>query len=379
RIYLKLGCVSKVQEYLNQNGVRSKERTSRTGRSSGGAVYSRGALYGMLQNHMYLGKIHHQGTYYAGQQSAIIGQELWDKVQGQLAANLQAPRRRPRSTNMSLLTGLLYDRLGNRFTPSHAAKGAKRYRYYVSQAVIKKPGQATEGPGRLPADKIEELVISQVQLFLQSPQRMQDLLCSRTGNSAETHRAAMSAKKWAAATVAQVRAVVPAIVKRVVVRDNLIELRLSRRAVREAVTGLPEAPPLTDNFDSKEDLIILEAQATVIRCRGEVRLVLAPDVAQGSGGALPSLTKAVARAHDWVDRIARGQMPNQRAIAAETGLHRRYVGRIIQMAFLAPDITEAILEGKQPPHMTLDTVMADMPLDWVGQRKQLLTSYSATG
>ena len=67
-----------------------------------------------------------------------------------------------------------------------------------------------------------------------------------------------------------------------------------------------------------------------------------------------------------------------RAIAAETGLHRRYVGRIIQMAFLAPDITEAILEGRQPPHMTLETLMADMPADWAGQRKQLLTSYRPT-
>jgi hypothetical protein len=80
----------------------------------------------------------------------------------------------------------------------------------------------------------------------------------------------------------------------------------------------------------------------------------------------------VARAHDWVERIAKGEMLHQRAIAAETGLHRRYVGRIIQMAFLAPDITEAILEGRQPPHMTLETLMADMPADWGRQRKQLL-------
>ena len=71
-------------------------------------------------------------------------------------------------------------------------------------------------------------------------------------------------------------------------------------------------------------------------------------------------------------------MPHQRAIAAETGLHRRYVGRIIQMAFLAPDITEASLEGRQPPNITLETLMGDMPADWVGQRKQLLSSYSPT-
>jgi hypothetical protein len=161
-------------------------------------------------------------------------------------------------------------------------------------------------------------------------------------------------------------------VKQVVVRDKLIELRLSRIAVREAVTGLREVAPLANDSGSQQDLIILETQATVTRCRGEVRLVLAPDAAQGSGRAIPSLIKAVVRAHDWVDRIARGDVPHQRAIAAETGLHRRYVGRIMQMAFLAPDITEAILEGRQPPQMTLESLMGDVSADWTVQRKQLL-------
>lgn len=61
-------------------------------------------------------------------------------------------------------------------------------------------------------------------------------------------------------------------------------------------------------------------------------------------------------------------------IAAEAGLHRRYVGRVIQMAFLAPDITEAILEGRQPPHLTLEALMNELPGDWGRQRKQLLAS-----
>jgi site-specific DNA recombinase len=374
RMYLKFGCVSKLQEYLDQSGVRSKQRTSRTGRRTGGAVHSRGALYGMLQNHLYLGKVHHQGTYYPGQHPAIIAQEVWDKVQARFAANLLAPRRRPRSASKSLLTGLLYDPSGNRFTPSHTAKGTRRYHYYVSQAVIKKPGRATDGPIRLPAAELEELVISQVQLFLQSPQRMQEVLCNLNAGSVEIQRAAELARNWAAATVSKVRAVVPTIVQRVVVRDDRIELQLSRNAIREAVTGPGEVALLANASRSQEDLIILEPQATVSKCRGEVRLVLALDVAQGSARALPSLIKAVARAHGWVDRIAKGEVPHQRAIAAETGLHRRYVGRIMQLAFLAPDITEAILEGSQPPDMTLEALMATMPADWAGQRRQLLAS-----
>src|ERR1035441_7832134 len=137
------------------------------------------------------------------------------------------------------------------------------------------------------------------------------------------------------------------------------------------VTGLREAPSRSNDSSTTEDLVILEAQATVSKCRGEIRLVLAPDAAQGSARAIPSLIKAVARAHNWVERIARGEVPHQRAIAAETGLHRRYVGRIMQMAFLAPDITEAILEGRQPPHMTLEALMGDVPADWRRHRKKI--------
>jgi len=145
--------------------------------------------------------------------------------------------------------------------------------------------------------------------------------------------------------------------------------------MREGITGLRESGSRRNDNDSPEDIMTISVPAAFTKFRGEVRLVLPPDASRGSQQAIPALVKAVARAHEWVDRIAKGVVPHQRAIAAETGLHRRYVGRIMQLAFLAPDITEAILEGRQPPHMTLDTLMADMPADWAGQRKQLLTSY----
>jgi site-specific DNA recombinase len=76
----------------------------------------------MLQNRIYLGEITHKDKSFPGQHPAIIDQNLWDRVQVQFKANLQAERTRPRTTSVSLLTGLLYDEAGNRFTPSHATK-----------------------------------------------------------------------------------------------------------------------------------------------------------------------------------------------------------------------------------------------------------------
>src|ERR1700722_16399277 len=116
------GCVSKLQIYLEKKDIRSKKRLSKTGKASGNNAFSRGALYLMLQNRIYLGEITHKDKSFPGQHPAIIDQNLWDRVQVQFKANLQAERTRPRTTSVSLLTGLLYDEAGNRFSPSDATK-----------------------------------------------------------------------------------------------------------------------------------------------------------------------------------------------------------------------------------------------------------------
>ncbi|MGB8478693.1 MAG: hypothetical protein WCE63_07620 [Acidobacteriaceae bacterium] len=80
----------------------------------------------------------------------------------------------------------------------------------------------------------------------------------------------------------------------------------------------------------------------------------------------------MARAHDWVDRVLRGEAVSQRSIAKEIGLDERYVSRIIPLAFIAPDLTEAILEGKQAAHLSLDGLLEnDVSIDWNLQRAQL--------
>ncbi len=95
-------------------------------------------------------------------------------------------------------------------------------------------------------------------------------------------------------------------------------------------------------------LVVIETAAQLKRCGGEVRLVLPPDSPGVQPHAVPSLIRAISRAHDWVDRILRGETVNQRSIAKQTGLDERYISRIIPLAFLAPDLTEAILEGSRP-------------------------------
>jgi site-specific DNA recombinase len=290
----------------------------------------------------------------------------------QFKANLQAERKRPRATSTSLLTGLLYDEAGNRFTPSHATKKGRRYRYYVSQALTQGKSTDPRAPVRLPAEEVEELVLSQLTALLQSAPRILDILrCSSLGIT-ETQHVAKVAQDYLASQE-KVRNELRSIVTRIVVRQQKVELELSKKALLRSFLTPQHSEEIAATLLASEDLITLEADAQLRRCGGEVRLLLA-DTEQNRARPVPSLVRAVARAHDWMDRILRGEIPNQRALAKQTGFDERYISRILPLAFLAPDLTESILEERQSPLLSLDTFRGAIPAEWSKQQSALDSS-----
>jgi site-specific DNA recombinase len=236
RAYLEQGCVSKLRTYLEQQGIRSKKRISRNGRASGGAVFSRGALYQMLQNRIYLGEITHNNKSFPGQQPAIIEQGLWDRVQARMQANLQGRYKRPRGTEQSLLAGLLYDGQGNPFTPTHANKRGKRYRYYCSRALLKKDGKKTAGPVRLPAQEIEDLILAELNRLLQSPQQLLELLSEPAAEESSRQRLLESIRNPRELKESS-NAMLRALLDRVLVHEDRVELQVRKGALLKLVLG----------------------------------------------------------------------------------------------------------------------------------------------
>ena len=143
RLYLKFGCVKKLKADFDERRVKSKIRISSSGRSTGGTSYSRGALFKILRNRLYLGEVPHKEQSYPGRHAAIVDRDLWDKVRMLVAENIHARRYSTNAKSPSALCGLLYDEDGTRFTPTHTCKRGKRYRYYVSQKVIQDAASAT--------------------------------------------------------------------------------------------------------------------------------------------------------------------------------------------------------------------------------------------
>lgn len=352
--YVELGCVSNLQIYLEENGIRSKRRVSRTGNVTGGTAFGRGALYELLQNRIYLGEITHKGASYPGQQPAIIKKELWEKVQGQLRANPRKKRGKSHSTRSSLLIGLLYDVEGNQFTPSHTIKRGKRYDYYVSKIGAKSGTSKADGRIRLPAKETNRVVLAELGALLLSPQRLIGLLRE---NAEETRRLLKSVTSIQCAA----QDLLTKAVETVIVSEAAIEIKVSEEQLRRAI-GIK-------CLDGGSDTVVtLEIQGKLRRSAKGECFILPPDHANNLPRQVPSLVQAVARANDWVARMLSGQYANSRTIAKETGFDERYVSRILPLAFLAPDLTEAILDGRQMAGTCMMDYLGKAELDWQKQR-----------
>ena len=120
------------------------------------------------------------------------------------------------------------------------------------------------------------------------------------------------------------------------------------------------------------EVICLAIEARVKRCGGEMRLVLPPDrLGREPSHPASSLLKALARGRTWHEWILAGEVSGQRALAQKVSLNERYVGRVLTCAFLAPDIVDAIIDGRQPFDLTFERLSCGLPLSWAEQRKQL--------
>jgi site-specific DNA recombinase len=197
-LYLKVGCVSKLAAKLDRDKIKSKIWVTRTGARLGGAPFARGALYALLRNRLYIGETRHRDKWYSGQHKGIVPRDLWDKVQAQLNSNLRARRKRAREQASSLLTGLIEDDAGNRFTPSFTIKRGRRYRYYVSQIAIRHPADEHNGLTRVPAHELESRVIEKLVAFLKSDSEIFDRLSPEGESPAAVGSLVVAAKKLAA-------------------------------------------------------------------------------------------------------------------------------------------------------------------------------------
>ncbi len=363
QLHLEHGNVRRVKEEADRLDLTTKRRVADDGRVYGARPLSRGYIYKLLNNQLYAGRIAPKGETYEGQHAAIIDSETWEAVQAKLAANAVDRRSGVGATEPSLLAGLLHDDHGDRFTPSHAVKNGIRYRYYVRQS--RSDDDAT--PRCIPAREIEELVGGTIVDLLQDSARLIDELAAPL-SARDQQRLLAAAKchadRWSLMSGSSRRAFLLAVIRHVMLGEAEVRLDLERSGLRKALLG-----QVVEEDHGACGVVTMRIPARLLRGSREMRLVI-----PGSAAAIrvpkpdPVLTNAITRAHAWKDKLMSGQAASIRAIGNEQGLNESYVGRILRLAYLAPDITEAILGGWQPRDLDLQKFMADVPIIWADQR-----------
>ncbi len=341
RRYLDVGSVAALMKDLRASGTHSKRWTTQTGRVLGGKPFMRGALYDLLHNRIYLGEIAHKGSSYPGNHEPIVPPALWEAVQTKLAENrLQELGRKEAVSNTSPLVGLLFDDQGHPMSPTYTQKtSAKRYRYYVSAAILDRGRGEPGGVGRLPAQALEDLVRSEVSGWFGREEADQ--------------------LDWP---------VLREILSRIEVSRAGLEIHLSRPALRKhrlrPTTSIKSSDWLTVERDELRRMISTE----ITTVRGQTYLQT-PQVSSLEPRPDQTLIKALARGWRWRQLLEAGEFKSFEALGRNEGIAERYVASLVRLTFLSPVITQKLVEGRQPAHIDLAyLIRRDVPLNWQDTR-----------
>ena len=337
RRYLAAGSVHRLRGELERLGIRSKKRVLTSGRIQGGGSFDRGALYHLLRNRLYRGEVVHKGIAYPGQHEAIVEEELWQAVQ-QLLSNNLVQRRRSRTESGAILSGLIFDDRGNRMTPAYTSRRGVRYRYYTSRALLRgDPKQAGSRP-RVSADNIEPLIVNAVRHQLH-PDATEPAAAPGTWNQ-------------------ETRILVRQAVTRLVVQCDAVEITLKK-----------EAEITLDEFDSAQTAAPILTVRLPSDTSSARREIIVPGPHSEKRHVDEALILALARARSWLRGLTEGDYADTAEIAQRFKLNEAHVRRLTRFAFLAPDIVEAIVEGRQRRSLTVKLLLRGIPLIWDDQRR----------
>ena len=311
-------------------------------------------MHYLLTNPTYLGRIRHKALTYPGLHAAIMDQALWDSVQ----AKLQSSRARPRGRGTAAapepsrcLAGKLRDDTGGLLTPTHAQRHGRHYHYYISHRLIRHGTDASAW--RLPAAEMEATLRRVVVSHLREAAARHVLLIRPDASDVAAAGARVDAF---CGRIRSESNLIGVLIESATLHRNRVLLNLNAGAIAEMLGVAMDA--------LAPELITLD-QPIILRRRGvETRIIAgafepSPD---------PVLIRALADARSWAKALRAGTSFVN--LIATSGRSEPYLGARLPLAFLAPKLQLAILEGRQPPALTVAKLKSsEIPLDWAEQER----------
>jgi site-specific DNA recombinase len=336
RRYLELGSVNELLRDLKERNLRTRTRRLSTGATRGGIPFGRGALYYVLSNHFYIGEVKYKNEILPGEQPPIMDRELFEAVRQKCLAQW-SHRTIVRNKSDQLLAGLLFDDAGHRMIPTHATKAGVRYRYYVSTPFLHGEAKTASAGSvsRVPAADIEGTVVKSLKKHLATKQDGATSCAVRLGDRE---------------TLAQLVAGI------VVHRDQLV-IRLKSDNANDA-SDSPDDQPLTIPWQKppskKSRKILLPHNAS----RSDAR----PEQFERRA----RLVSAIARGRRWLDDVVLGRVTTIAELCSREKCSTRQINMTISLAFLAPNLVKAAVEGRLPRGIGVER-LRDPPTEWSRQ------------
>lgn len=340
--YAELKSVPQLVDELAAKDIKTRTRVWKTGRIVGGIHFKTGNLTHLLQNPIYVGKVKHKDKIYDGEHVRIVTGELFDLVQSVFAENRRDNALGKKSRNPSLLTDRIIDPDGKPMTPTHARKGPKRYRYYVTR---KPPGDKSD-KWRMPAGEIERLVINAIS---------RKLSCVQSNGSEAADELSVKMESQSALAMS---------LPGMTIAEQLVELsELSARIlVHEESIEIEFTPP------DQDQSVSLSIKTKLVSKGRELKLAIASSQGPAKRDPDPVLLRLIAHAFAAHDQILRG-LPSPML----SDYSKRHLQQLTRISYLAPDIISSIIDGTQPVDLTGRKVLriGSLPLDWTAQRTLL--------
>lgn len=379
--FIKTGSATEVVKDLKTQGYQTKARKSRRGTYYPTKDFTKSSLYQILNNKLYIGKIEHKekDKVYEGLHKAIIDMKNWNQVQAILSGNTRAKISLDPGERPFLLKGILQDPDGYAITPSTTKKKNKKYRYYVSIQAVKKSYSVCPLK-TISAPLLEEVVLDQTRRVLTSTEWVSRMLASHPNEKASMHDVTAALKNfgvvWEELFPAEQARIVQLIIHKIAVHPNKLIIEFHPPGMASVLHELlPELIIEKGQNPNMHEPMILEIPID-FKKRHKRKIITAPNGEDLVTARQPkfdnALLKAVVRAHEWQDMLDNGCVRSIRELADQEKLPSSYVANVMQLTDLAPDITTAIVNGRQPQSLQLKTLMtSQIPNDWEEQRQAL--------
>ncbi len=339
--YLELKSVPKLMQYLKEEEIKTKTDK----------YFSKGQLYHLLANKIYIGKITHKDKVYEGEHEAIICDEIFEKVQKLLYENKVDKICGVKCSSNSLLASLIYDDLGNRMTPSHSNNHGRRYRYYISTAL--KNNKETGSISKIPAGEVEKFIIETTKEFLKDREQIQNIVSEyKISKQNKLIYTAQNIKDYSEPKF------VRAIVHKIVISKNSIEITLNENSLINVLNTLSNNQKFViPDKNKKFNSITITKKIKITQPSRNDNILILNAKEYDTPEPNPYLVNAIVKSYYYHKQIQEGKTIED--LQNEENLKdSKYIRNILNLKYISPELTEQILNGTQPNELSLQKLIA---------------------